>query len=136
MLYIKDLIIKWVYMKLKTVSFIFERYTIEEIQNMMVLNSEGKMEFPRDMMASDCFRGQVEPLFGFVTNITLIDEQPCIEGVECFINGTSISTNDVSENDTITETEAIDTEEDDDIEANNENRRDGRSFKQYDGMIN
>ena len=124
------------YRKLKTVSFIFERYTIEEIQNMMVLNSEGKMEFPRDMMASDCFRGQVEPLFGFVTNITLIDEQPCIEGVECFINGTSISTNDVSENDTITETEAIDTKEDEDIEANNENRRDGRSFKQYYGMIN
>ena len=123
-------------MKLKTVSFIFERYTIEEIQNMMVLNSEGKMEFPRDMMASDCFRGQVEPLFGFVTNITLIDEQPCIEGVECFINGTSISTNDVSENNTITETEAIDTEEDEDIDANSENRRDGRSFKQYDGMIN
>ena len=123
-------------MKLKTVSFIFERYTIEEIQNMMVLNSEGKMEFPRDMMASDCFRGQVEPLFGFVTNITLIDEQPCIEGVECFINGTSISTNDVSENDAITETEAINTDEDDDIEANNENLRDGRSFKQYDGMIN
>ena len=117
-------------------SFIFERYTIEEIQNMMVLNNEGKMEFPRDMMASDCFRGQVEPLFGFVTNITLIDEQPCIEGVECFINGTSISTNDVSENDTITETEAIDTEEDDDIEANNENHRDGRSFKQFDGMMN
>ena len=136
MLYIKDFYIKWVYRKLKTVSFIFERYTIEEIQNMMVLNSEGKMEFPRDMMASDCFRGQVEPLFGFVTNITLIDEQPCIEGVECFINGTSISTNDVSENDTITETEAIDTKEDEDIEANNENRRDGRSFKQYYGMIN
>ena len=121
---------------MKTVSFIFERYTIEEIQNMMVLNNEGKMEFPRDMMASDCFRGQVEPLFGFVTNITLIDEQPCIEGVECFVNGTSISTNDVSGNDTITETKAIATEEDDDIEANNENRRDGGSFKQYDGMIN
>ena len=121
---------------MKTVSFIFERYTIEEIQNMMVLNGEGKMEFPRDMMASDCFRGQVEPLFGFVTNITLIDEQPCIEGVECFINGTSISTNNVSKNDTITEPEAIDTEEDEDIEANNKNRRDGRSFKPYDGMIN
>ena len=121
---------------MKTVSFIFERYTIEEIQNMMVLNNEGKMEFPRDMMASDCFRGQVEPLFGFVTNITLIDEEPCIEGVECFINGTSISTNDVGENDSITETEAIDTEEDDDIEANNENRRNGKNFNQYDGIVN
>ena len=103
---------------------------------MMVLNSEGKMEFPRDMMASDCFRGQAEPLFGFVTNITLINEEPCIEGVECFINGTSISTNDVGENDTVTETETIDTEADDDIETNNENRRNGRGFKQYDGIIN
>ena len=124
------------YIQLSNCSFIFERYTIEEIQNMMVLNSEGKMEFPRDMMASDCFRGQVEPLFGFVTNITLINEEPCIEGIECFINGTSISTNDVGENDTITETENIDTEADDDIETNNENRRNGRSFKQYDGIIN
>ena len=122
--------------EIETVSFIFERYTIEEIQNMMVLNSEGKMEFPRDMMASDCFRGEVEPLFGFVTNITLIDEQPCIEGVECFINGTSISTNAVGENDTITETESINTEADDDIDTNIENRRNGKNFNQYDGIVN
>ena len=102
---------------------------------MMVLNSDGKMEFPRDMMASDCFRGQVEPLFGFVTNITLIDEQPCIEGVECFINGTSISTNEVGENDTITEIDAIDTEADADIDPNIENRRNERNFNQYDGIV-
>ena len=59
---------------------------------MMVLNEEGKMEFPRDMMTQDCFRGMEEPLYGFVTNVTLIKDQFCIEDVECTINGTRIDT--------------------------------------------
>ena len=61
---------------------------------MMVMNSDGKMEFPRDMMVQDCLQNSVEPLYGFVTNVTLLTDQPCIQGVECFENGTTIDTGD------------------------------------------
>ena len=61
---------------------------------MMVMNSDGKMEFPRDMMIQDCLQNSVEPLYGFVTNVTLLTDQPCIRGVECFENGTTIDTGD------------------------------------------
>ena len=58
------------------------------------MNSDGKMEFPRDMMVQDCLQNSVEPLYGFVTNVTLLTDQPCIQGVECFENGTTIDTGD------------------------------------------
>ena len=72
----------------------FSRYTIDEIVDMMVMNENGKMEFPRDLMMQDCLANQVEPLYGFVTNVTLLSDLPCIEGVECTVNGTRIDTED------------------------------------------
>ena len=61
---------------------------------MMVMNENGKMEFPRDLMMQDCLANQVEPLYGFVTNVTLLSDLPCIEGVECTVNGTRIDSED------------------------------------------
>ena len=57
---------------------------------MMAMNEDGKMEFPRDLMVEDCLENAAEPLFGFVTNITLANDQPCIQDVECSENGTLI----------------------------------------------
>ena len=61
---------------------------------MMEENDEGKMEFPRDLMLEDCFSGSEEPLYGFVTNITIPEDmlKPCLLDVECYENGTSINT--------------------------------------------
>ena len=61
--------------------------------NLMVLNEDGNMEFPRDMMLEDCFSPAEEPLFGFVTNVTIPENmlEPCILNVECFENGTRIN---------------------------------------------
>ena len=70
------------------------RYTIDEIVDMMVMDGDGKMEFPRDLMMQDCLANQVEPLFGFVTNVTLKSDQPCIQDVECTANGTTIDSED------------------------------------------
>ena len=70
------------------------RYTIDEIVDMMELNEDGKMEFPRDLMVQDCLETAEEPLFGFVTNVTLVTEKPCIQDVECFGNGTLIDSGD------------------------------------------
>ena len=60
--------------------------------NMMEENSEGRMEFPRDVMLEDCFSSSQEPLYGFVTNVTIPEDmlEPCLVGVECFENGTTI----------------------------------------------
>ena len=60
---------------------------------MMEENSEGKMEFPRDMMMEDCFSDVEEPLYGFVTNVTIPEDmlKPCIVDVECTENGTRIN---------------------------------------------
>ena len=70
---------------------------------MMVMNENGKMEFPRALMMQDCLANQVEPLYGFVTNVTLLSDQPCIEDVECTVNGTRIDSEDeiLSEGDDI-----------------------------------
>ena len=57
-------------------------------------NSEGKMEFPRDITLQDCFSGLEEPLYGFVSNVTLVEDMPCILGVQWFENGTTIRGND------------------------------------------
>ena len=59
-------------------------------------NSEGKMEFPRDMIVEDCFSDVEEPLFGFVTNVTIPEDElkPCVLNVECFENGTMINAAD------------------------------------------
>ena len=67
------------------------------------MNENGKMEFPRDLMMQDCLANQVEPLYGFVTNVTLLSDQPCIEDVECTVNGTRIDSEDeiLSEGDDI-----------------------------------
>ena len=70
--------------------FIF-RYTIEEINNMMEQNTDGNMEFPRDILLEDCFSNMAEPLYGFVTNVTLIEDEPCVLNTECFENGTRIT---------------------------------------------
>ena len=57
-------------------------------------NSEGMMEFPRDITMQDCFSDLEEPLYGFVTNVTLVEDMPCILGVQCFENGKTIRGND------------------------------------------
>ena len=70
---------------------VFSR-TMEDVMNMMEENSEGRMEFPRDVMLEDCFSSSQEPLYGFVTNVTIPEDmlEPCLVGVECFENGTTI----------------------------------------------
>ena len=65
---------------------------------MMEENSDGQMEFPRDVIMQDCFSGMQEPLFGFVTNVTLVNDSPCILDVECFENGTKIRGNETIQN--------------------------------------
>ena len=70
------------------------RYTIDEIVDMMVMNEDGKMEFPKDLMMQDCLENQVEPLFGFVTNVTLRTDQPCLLDVECTEDETTIDSDD------------------------------------------
>ena len=61
--------------------------------NMMEENNEGNMEFSRDVMIEDCFSGFEEPLFGFVSNVTIPEDmlEPCLVNIECFENGTSIN---------------------------------------------
>ena len=68
--------------------------------NLMVENEDGNMEFPRDMMLEDCFSPAEEPLFGFVTNVTIPEDmlEPCILNVECFENGTIINNTSVNDN--------------------------------------
>ena len=60
---------------------------------MMQENHDGNMEFPRDLMVEDCFSPAEEPLYGFVTNVTIPEDmlEPCLVDVECFENGTSIN---------------------------------------------
>ena len=66
---------------------------MDEVMDMMILNEDGNMEFPRDMIMEDCFSPAEEPLFGFVTNVTIPEDmlEPCILNVECFENGTRIN---------------------------------------------
>ena len=73
---------------------------MEEVMDMMVENEDGRMEFPRDMMLEDCFSPAEEPLFGFVTNVTIPEDmlEPCILNVECFENGTRINGTRVNDN--------------------------------------
>ena len=70
---------------------------MEEVMGLMKENSEGMMEFPRDITMQDCFSDLEEPLYGFVTNVTLVEDMPCILGVQCFENGTTIRQNDIIE---------------------------------------
>ena len=55
------------------------------------------MEFPRDMIVEDCFSDVEEPLFGFVTNVTIPEDRlkSCVLNVDCYENGTMI---DATEN--------------------------------------
>ena len=71
------------------------RYTLDEIMDLMKENTDGKMEFPRDIAMQDCFSGTAEPLYGFVTNVTLVEDMPCLLGIECFENGTTIKANNI-----------------------------------------
>ena len=66
---------------------------MEDVMNMMEENTEGNMEFSRDVMLEDCFSGTQEPLYGFVTNVTIPEDmlKPCLVNIECFENGTSIN---------------------------------------------
>ena len=63
---------------------------MKDVMDMMEENRDGAMEFPRDLMIEDCFSEGAEPLYGFVTNITIPEEmlEPCIVDEECFENGT------------------------------------------------
>ena len=72
---------------------------MEDVMGMMEENDEGKMEFPRDLMLEDCFSGSEEPLYGFVTNVTIPEDmlKPCLLDIECFENGTSINTTSSAE---------------------------------------
>ena len=65
---------------------------MEDVMNMMEENDEGNMEFPRDVMLEDCFSGAEEPLYGFVSNVTIPEEmlEPCLVGIECDENGNRI----------------------------------------------
>jgi hypothetical protein len=69
---------------------------MEDVMNMMEENEDGKMEFVRDVMMEDCFSGLEEPLYGFVTNVTIPEDmiEPCIIDIECYENGTSITATD------------------------------------------
>ena len=72
--------------------------------SMMKENDDGNLEFPRDVMVEDCFSGVEEPLYGFITNITIPEEmlKPCLVGVECFENGTrfdELTNNNLASND-------------------------------------
>ena len=71
---------------------------MEDVMNMMEENKEGHMEFPRDVMLEDCFSGAEEPLYGFMTNVTIPEDMldPCIVDVECFANGTNINQTSIS----------------------------------------
>ena len=40
--------------------------------------------------AEDCFNDIPEPLYGFVTKVTLVDNEPCELGVTCDQNGNKI----------------------------------------------
>ena len=66
---------------------------MDDVMNMMEENEDGKMEFPRDIMLEDCFSGSEEPLYGFVTNITIPEDmlKPCLLDIECYENGTDIN---------------------------------------------
>ena len=66
---------------------------MEDVMTMMEENKDGHMEFQRDVMLEDCFSGAEEPLYGFMTNVTIPEDMldPCIVDVECFSNGTSIN---------------------------------------------
>jgi hypothetical protein len=66
---------------------------MEDVMNMMEENEEGEMEFPRDLMLEDCFAGSEEPLYGFVSNITIPEDmlKPCLVDIECYENGTDIN---------------------------------------------
>ena len=72
---------------------------MDEVMDMMIENEDGNMEFPRDMMLEDCFSPAEEPLFGFVTNVTIPEDilEPCILNVECFENGTRINGTSVND---------------------------------------
>ena len=75
---------------------------MEDVMNMMKENTEGNMEFPRDVMLEDCFSGTQELLYGFVTNVTIPEEmlEPCLVGVECFENGTRFNGTNLGQNTT------------------------------------
>ena len=66
---------------------------MEDVMDMMEENTEGKMEFPRDVTVEDCFEGAQEPLYGFVTNVTIPEDklEPCLLNIECFHDESSIN---------------------------------------------
>ena len=83
---------------------------MEDVMNMMEENDEGNMEFPRDVMLEDCFSGAEEPLYGFVSNVTIPEEmlEPCLVGIECDENGNRLD-NDNSDIEDIDDEDLFDT---------------------------
>ena len=80
--------------------------TMDDVMEMMQENDDGNMEFPRDLMVEDCFSPAEEPLYGFVTNVTVPEDmlEPCLVNVECFENGTSINATRVNNDQNIDNT--------------------------------
>ena len=68
----------------------FRRQTLDQVMETMEENENGNMEFPRDVMFEDCFPEMEEPLYGFITNVTVLNDSPCLLNIECFKNGTLI----------------------------------------------
>ena len=76
---------------------------------MMEENEEGKLEFPRDLMVEDCFSSGIEPLYGFITNVTIPEErlEPCLVDIECFENGTLFNNEQIIDNTTLLGTDPL-----------------------------
>ena len=85
---------------------------MEDVMDMMEENDEGNMEFPRDLMVEDCFSSGAEPLYGFVTNVTIPEDmlEPCLVDIECFENGTRIDNATLNNEQTIDNTTLIGTD--------------------------
>ena len=79
---------------------------MDDVMGMMQENEDGNMEFPRDLMMEDCFSPAEEPLYGFVTNVTIPEDmlEPCLVDVECFENGTSINVTGINNEENIDNT--------------------------------
>ena len=82
---------------------------MEDVMGMMEENEEGKLEFPRDLMVEDCFSSGIEPLYGFITNVTIPEErlEPCLVDVDCFENGTLINNEQMIDNTTLLGTDPL-----------------------------
>ena len=103
---------------------------MEDVMNMMEENDEGNMEFPRDVMLEDCFSGAEEPLYGFVSNVTIPEEmlEPCLVGIECDENGNRLD-NDNSDIEDIDNEDIFDSSARQDKSLKQQRRSPGKRLK-------